>query len=301
MRKVIRVHINIEPKKEGFVMEQKSKQTFRHTYIPLTSSTSGMGIEVKEDVYVLNTQIVNITLVGAPNQDHFVLIDAGMPKADDEIIESIDKRYGKGSKPKAIILTHGHFDHVGALEALLDKWDVPVYAHELEIPYLTGQKDYPEPDYKADGGLVPEIARFFPNHGIDIRDKVHPLPVDGSVPEMPDWKWIHTPGHTPGHISLYREDDGFLIAGDAFVGVKQESLYKVLTQKQEISGPPSYFTTDWHLAKESVIKLNQLNPNFAVTGHGLPLLEEYLQKELTILATNFDEIAVPKHSIYKKP
>ena len=55
-------------------------------------------------------------------------------KADDEIIESIDKRYGKGSKPKAIILTHGHFDHVGALEALLDKWDVPVYAHELGHP-----------------------------------------------------------------------------------------------------------------------------------------------------------------------
>ena len=49
-------------------MEHKSKQTFRHTYIPLTSSTSGMGIEVKEDIYVLNTQIVNVTLAGLPNQ-----------------------------------------------------------------------------------------------------------------------------------------------------------------------------------------------------------------------------------------
>ena len=48
-----------------------------------------------------------------------------------------------------------------------------------------------------------------------------------------------------------------------------------------------------------MIKLNQLNPNFAVTGHGLPLLEEYLKHELNILAANFDEVAVPKHSIYK--
>ena len=281
-------------------MEKKSKQTFRHTYIPLTSSTSGMGIEVKEDILVLNTQIVNITLVGLPDQNEFVLVDAGMPKADDEIIEAVDKRFGKGSRPKAIILTHGHFDHVGALEELLDQWDVPVYAHELEIPYLTGQKNYPEPDYKADGGLVPDIARFFPNHGIDLGDKIQPLPADGSVPEMPGWRWIHTPGHTPGHISLYRKEDGFLIVGDAFVGVKQESLYKVLTQKLEISGPPSYFTSDWKAAKESVIKLNALRPNYAVTGHGLPLLEEYLQRELNNLATNFDEMAVPKHSIYNK-
>ena len=291
--------LNNESIRGGVFMEHKPKQTFRHTYIPLTSSTSGMGIEVKEDIFVVNTQIVNITLVGLPNQNEFVLVDAGMPKADDEIMDAVHKRFGKDSMPKAIILTHGHFDHVGALEELLDKWDVPVYAHELEIPYLRGQKNYPEPDYKADGGLVPDIARFFPNHGIDIGNKVQPLPADGSVPEMPGWVWIHTPGHTPGHISLYRKEDGFLIAGDAFVGVKQESLYKVLTQKSEISGPPSYFTSDWKAAKDSVIKLNQLRPNFAVTGHGLPLLEEYLQKELSNLAENFDELAVPKHSIYK--
>ena len=274
-------------------MDEKSKQTFQHTYIPLTSLTSGMGIEVKEDIYVLNTQIVNVTLVGLPNHDDFVLVDAGMPKADDEIIEAVEKRFGEGSKPKAIILTHGHFDHVGALEALLEKWDIPVYAHELELPYLTGQRNYPEPNTKAAGGLVPDIARFFPNHGIDIGNKVHPLPADGTVPDMPGWEWIHTPGHTPGHISLFRKEDSFLIAGDAFVGVKQESLYKVLTQKQEISGPPAYFTTDWNAARESVRILNALKPQFAVTGHGLPLLEDYLTHKLDELAVHFDEIAKP--------
>ncbi|WP_455660350.1 MBL fold metallo-hydrolase [Pradoshia sp.] len=281
-------------------MERKSNQTFQHTYIPLTSMTSGMGIEVKEDIYVLNTQIVNVILVGASNQEDFVLVDAGMPQADDEIIEAVEKRFGKGAKPKAIILTHGHFDHVGALEALLEKWDVPVYAHELELPYLTGQRNYPEPNTKAAGGLVPDIARFFPNHGIDIGNKVHALPADGTVPDLPGWQWIHTPGHTPGHISLFRKEDGFLIAGDAFVGVKQESLYKVLTQKQEISGPPAYFTTDWVAARDSVRKLNALKPQYAVTGHGLPLLEEYLTHKLDELSIHFDEIAKPNEHTYEE-
>lgn len=277
-------------------MERKSNQTFQHTYIPLTSVTSGMGIEVKEDIYVLNTQIVNVILVGQPNQENFVLVDAGMPKADDEIMEAVEKRFGKGSKPKAIILTHGHFDHVGALETLLDKWNIPVYAHKLEVPFLNGQRNYPEANTKAAGGIVPDIARFFPNHGIEIAN-IQPLPDDGSVPHMPGWQWIHTPGHTPGHVSLFRKEDRFLIAGDAFVGVKQESLYKVLTQKQEISGPPAYFTTDWEAARESVRKLNDLKPEYAVTGHGLPLLEEYLTHKLNELAVHFDEIAKPpKHN-----
>lgn len=72
---------------------------------------------------------------------------------------------------------------------------------------------------------------------------------------MPGFRWIHTPGHTLGHISLFRDEDRALIVGDAFVTVKQESLYKVLIQKKEISGPPRYFTTDWLAAWDSVKKI----------------------------------------------
>lgn len=53
---------------------------------------------------------------------------------------------------------------------------------------------------------------------------------------MKGFRWIHTPGHSPSHISLFREEDGCLIVGDAFVTVKQESLYKVLTQELELAG-----------------------------------------------------------------
>src|SRR5690606_21003093 len=142
-------------------------------------------------------------------------------------------------------LTHGHFDHVGAIIDLIERWKVPVYAHQLELPFLTGKQDYPKPDATVEGGWVAKMSPLFPHEGIDISEHVSALPEDGTIPHMSGWKWIHTPGHTPGHVSIYRESDQVLIAGDAFVTVKQESLYKVLTQEQEISGPPRYLTTDW--------------------------------------------------------
>ena len=53
---------------------------------------------------------------------------------------------GAGAPPEAIVLTHGHFDHAGSALQLAEYWDVPIYAHRLEMPYLTGKADYPPPD-----------------------------------------------------------------------------------------------------------------------------------------------------------
>ena len=72
-----------------------------------------------------------------------------------------------------------------------------------------------------------------------------------------------TPGHTPGHVSLWRADDQAVIAGDAFITTSQESVYAVMTQREELHGPPQYFTTDWDAAKLSVQKLADLNPTVA--------------------------------------
>ncbi|MFP7299149.1 MBL fold metallo-hydrolase [Neobacillus niacini] len=262
----------------------------------MTSIGSGMGVAVLSDVFCYTNQIVNLALVG--NENEFVLVDAGMPKSADEIIEMIAEHFGEQARPSAIILTHGHFDHVGSLVELIEKWRVPVYAHELEIPYLTGKKDYPPGDPGVDSGMVAKMSPMFPNHGINIGEQVMAFPQDGSIPHMQGWKWIHTPGHTPGHVSLFREADRALIAGDAFVTVKQESLYKVLTQMQEISGPPRYYTTDWEAANESVKKLEALKPEIAVTGHGIPMTGEELRDNLSYLAANFREIAMPKNSRY---
>lgn len=269
-----------------------------YKYIPTTSITSGTGIAVLPDLYNYTVQIVNIQLVGEPGSNDFVLIDAGMPNSAHKIIDVVENRFGTSNPPKAIILTHGHFDHVGAIIELVKYWDIPVYAHELEMPYLTGQKEYPEPDSTVEGGLIAKISPYFPNEPIDLGSHIDVLPPDGEVPYLSNFEWIHTPGHAPGHISLFRENDRALIAGDAFTTVKQDSLYKVMTQEQEINGPPRYLTTDWKAAKKSVGKLAALRPSVAVTGHGLPMSGELLSDSLQKLVIEFDEIAKPDYGKY---
>ncbi|OCA92922.1 MBL fold metallo-hydrolase [Pseudobacillus wudalianchiensis] len=279
-------------------MDKEMNYGSDYKFIPATSIGSGIGIAVLPDLFCHTVQIVNFCLVGNPNTADFVLVDAGMPESANEIMSVTEERFGANSRPKAIILTHGHFDHVGGLIELVKHWNVPVYAHQMEMPFLTGQKSYPEPDPTVEGGMVAKMSPAFPNEPIDLGNNVQVLPSDGTVPHMPGFKWIHTPGHAPGHISLFREKDRALIAGDAFVTVKQEYLYKVFTQEQEISGPPRYLTTDWEAAKESVIKLNKLKPAVAVTGHGLPMSGELLATSLEKLVNEFDQVAVPDYGKY---
>lgn len=271
------------------------ENTFEHAFFPLTSVTSGLGQEVVSDIYCLPIQIVNIVFIGARHQaGEWVLVDAGMPNSAESIISQAEQRFGENCRPQAMILTHGHFDHVGAIVDLVKHWKVPVYAHELELPYLTGKADYPKGDSTVHGGLVSELSPLFPNQGIDLGSHVSALPHDGSVPGISGWQWIHTPGHTPGHISLFRTEDGSLIAGDAVITVKQESLLKVILQTQELHGPPAYFTTDWQAAWDSVRRIAALRPTTLVTGHGLPMYGDELADGLQILVRDFDKTEIPK-------
>src|SRR5438270_295257 len=97
--------------------------------IPMTSISSGKLREVRADVAYYTDQIVNVIFIGTP--EHWVLVDAGMPKSGENIRLAAEDRFGPGSKPAAIILTHGHFDHVGGVVYLIEQWNVPVYAHQL--------------------------------------------------------------------------------------------------------------------------------------------------------------------------
>ncbi|MHA6252824.1 MBL fold metallo-hydrolase [Oceanobacillus sp. CAU 1775] len=275
-------------------MENEMDDSMENEFLPMFSVNSGMGLEVLPDLYCYTNQIVNICVVG-DKADDWVLIDAGMPESAEEILKAVEERFGENSKPKAIILTHGHFDHVGSVVELVKKWGVKVYAHEAELPFLTGKQSYPKPDGSVEGGLVAKMSPIFPNEPVDLGSNVEALPSDGSIPHLPEWKWLHTPGHSPGHVSLFREKDRTLIAGDAFVTVKQESLYKVMTQQIEINGPPRYLTTDWKAAWDSVKKLAALNPRVAVTGHGQPLQAEMLSDGLEQLAMDFERVAIPDY------
>ena len=70
---------------------------------------------------------------------------------------------------------------------------------------------------EATARAVATLSRFFPRRPIDLGDAILPLPDDGSIPGIGEWRWIHTPGHSPGHVSLFRDYDRALVAGDAFV------------------------------------------------------------------------------------
>jgi len=227
--------------------------------------------------------MTNVCFLGRPEAgpEQWVLVDAGLANSADRIRRVSQERFGYDGRPRAIVLTHGHFDHVGAVLELADFWEVPVFAHPLEAPYLTGKRDYPPPDPSVGSGLVARLSPLFPRKGIDLGVRLHMLPADGRIPGLSDWRWIHTPGHTPGHVSLFRAGDRILIAGDAIV--------------TERNGPPAYFTSDRLAAKESVRLIESLNPALVVAGHGQPMHGQGLTQHLEDLAADFDRLALPEH------
>lgn len=267
----------------------------------VTGEDQGHGLhEVHPTLAYQRVGIANVVFWATPDAGDrgWVLIDAGIPGMARQIRRAAHARYGEGARPAAIVLTHGHFDHVGALETLAEEWDVPIFAHPREHPYLNGQLSYPPPDPTVGGGMMAAAAKLYPRGPIDVRSRLTALPADGSVPFMPGWRWLLTPGHTPGHVSLWRGADRTLIAGDAFITTRQESAYAVAMQKPELHGPPMYLTPDWAAARRSVEELAALNPELVITGHGPAMEGPAMRAALTKLARDFNQIAVPEQGRY---
>lgn len=259
--------------------------------------------EVTSDLAYQHLLIVNVAYFGRPGvgSAQWVLIDAGVHGTASAIKHAVNARFGEGARPACIILTHGHFDHVGALKDLVEDWQVPVYAHPLEQPYLDGRESYPPPDPEVGGGLMARLSPLYPRGPYDFRPWLRALPEDGSVPGMPGWTWVHTPGHTAGHVSLWRAADRSLIVGDAFCTTKQESAYHAIIQDPELHGPPAYFTPDWTSAKASVQKLAALEPELVIPGHGRAMRGEAMRAALHTLADRFDQLGMPEQGKYVPP
>lgn len=268
-----------------------------------TRKFRGDLLTVVPDVICQQIRIVNCYFVGHPGSEDWILVDAGMGRSSARRIrEAAEQLYGPGARPKCIVLTHGHFDHVGALPELADEWDVPVFAHQMEMPYLTGLSAYPPFDPVAGGGAMSRMSPLFPRGPFDLGDRVAPLPLDHRVPGTVGWRWIHTPGHSPGHVALFRDADGTLLAGDAFVTTRIESLFSSMLQIPELGGPPRFLTMDWQEARRSVELLASLRPNVAACGHGLPMSGPELRRDLDRLALEFSKRAVPRRGRYvRKP
>jgi glyoxylase-like metal-dependent hydrolase (beta-lactamase superfamily II) len=249
-------------------------------------------------------KITFVNVFGVAHEDgSWTLIDAAIPFSAGRIKSWAERTYGR--PPNAIVLTHGHFDHVSAAPDLAEEWNVPVYAHRLEFPFLTGESEYPAPDWKAGGGVMPLLSPMLPRGPFDLRARLRALPSEGetlALVEMPGWTLIHTPGHTPGHVSFFRESDRTLLVGDAFCTTPQESFFAAnVTRPPELHGPPAYFTSDWSAARASVRKLAGLQPRTVAPGHGKPLSGAEVASSLQVLAARFDEVAIPDDVKEGKP
>jgi glyoxylase-like metal-dependent hydrolase (beta-lactamase superfamily II) len=154
--------------------------------------------EVAPDLAYRRLGIVNVAFYGRPGAGdrQWVLIDAGVFGTMRLITGAAEERFGKGARPAAIILTHGHFDHVGVLEDLVELWDAPVYAHDLERPYLDGSASYPPPDPSV-GGLMARLSPLYPRAPVNVSRWLGTLPADGSVPECRAGDGCTRPGIVP--------------------------------------------------------------------------------------------------------
>src|ERR1700726_74211 len=236
---------------------------------------------IAPDVGWLPVSFGNVYFIGRPG-GKWVLVDTSLPNHASEIVEAAEARFGGGARPQSIILTHGHIDHVGSALTLAETWDVPIYAHRLELPYLTGRSIYPPADPTV-GGALAFLSRFFPAWSRDLSGRIHELHRD-KVPGAAKWTWLPTPGHSPGHISLFRESDRVLLAGDAFTTVNMDSWSGLLTAKQRLSRPPTPYTFDWEAARSSVKHLADLRPNTVGCSHGIPISDSDLPERMQSFA-----------------
>ncbi len=242
-------------------------------------------------VWCIEGLFVNSYLVETgPNS--CVIIDSGFPGWAPKIRDALREISEGESLPTAIVLTHGHIDHIGAARELAEEYGIPIFAHYLELPYLDGRSAYPPPDPSV-GGYHAMLSRFLPYGPFHLGQRLEMLPrsdtdSEGALSEfLPGWRWIFTPGHSPGHVALYREHDRTLIAGDALETTNMDSWVETIFKPRHLWRGGTPFTCDWGAARESARMLAQLQPTSLCCGHGKPILDPHVTHELEAFGEHF--------------
>jgi glyoxylase-like metal-dependent hydrolase (beta-lactamase superfamily II) len=211
--------------------------------------------------------------------ESWTLVDAASAGCGPAIVAAAEALFGAGSPPAAILLTHDHPDHGGAVRELTEAWDSPVWVHPNEEPIVQGGiPQFHEWASPLDRWVVLPMMRLLGRKRAEamvarasLKGLAHPFDFSAGIPGLPDWEAVPTPGHTPGHVAFFRRSDRVLISGDALVTMKVNSPMGLLFKKQTVSGPPWYVSWDRRMAKKSFAALAELEPLVVAGGHGIPM------------------------------
>lgn len=148
--------------------------------------------------YSLGPVQTNCYIVSNKEKD-CLIFDPGEEGA--RIISELRKN---GLNPLAILLTHTHFDHIGAVDTIREAYQIPLYVHEKEVAWLADPM-------KNGSGKYAEL----PNYSVNLPDNEHIIRTEGEL-EIGAFTMTvaHTPGHSPGSVSFIFKEDGFAIVGD---------------------------------------------------------------------------------------
>jgi glyoxylase-like metal-dependent hydrolase (beta-lactamase superfamily II) len=196
---------------------------------------------------------LNLTLI-LDEQYGNTLVDAGLPDQA-EAISSALVEAGIGVRDlRRIIFTHQDLDHVGSGAALVRQSDATVLAHPADSPHIEGSLRPLK--------FTPEMVERRPQMR-EILERLEPVRVDKHLEDgdrldlAGGTRVIFTPGHTPGHLSLYLERPKVLVAGDALTA-----------EGGHLNGPNPPFTLDVGEAARSVRRLAELDVETIVCYHG---------------------------------
>jgi hydroxyacylglutathione hydrolase len=184
------------------------------------------------------------------NGDHITLIDTGMPGNKGKILDYVKNVLNR--KPEdieTIVITHHHLDHTGSLSELKKATNAQIAVYKEEGDYISGKKPSPDPFYLNIAKKFMLLFTKYSNVNPDICLNEENI-VDG-------YTVIHTPGHTPGGMSLYNPDNGVVFVGDI-----------LRFNGEKVQGPPSMLIRDHQAFKNSIEKIANIDSEVMLPGHG---------------------------------
>ena len=208
--------------------------------------------------------IVNSYLVEEAGE--VTIIDAGVPGFYRDIPEELVAMGRTVADVRALVLTHGHTDHIGFAERLRRDRGVPVSVHEMDAALARGEVHNPSKGFGPTklGPLLGFLWFTILRGGLRT-PKLHEVATfgDGATLDVPGSpRVILTPGHTPGSAALHVPSLGALFVGDAF------ATYAVTTGARGPQVAP--FTADADQAVASLLRLEAASADLVLPGHGDP-------------------------------